>query len=39
MPAPPIITFSTTFEKSGIYDYVCKEHPWMTESVVVVIVK
>jgi plastocyanin len=33
--APPITEFSVTFEKPGIYDYVCTIHPWMTGSVVV----
>jgi len=33
--APPITTFTITFEKPGIYDYVCTVHPWMTGSVVV----
>ena len=31
--APPISTFTVTFEKPGIYDYVCTVHPWMTGSV------
>jgi plastocyanin len=33
--APPITTFTVTFEKPGIYGYVCTVHPWMTGSVVV----
>jgi plastocyanin len=33
--APPITTFTVTFEKPGIYHYVCTVHPWMTGSVVV----
>jgi plastocyanin len=33
--APPITGFTVTFEKPGIYDYVCAIHPWMTGSVVV----
>ena len=33
--APPITTFTVTFEKPGIYDYVCTVHPWMTGSVIV----
>ncbi|MDQ4057428.1 MAG: hypothetical protein M3156_08455 [Thermoproteota archaeon] len=33
--APPITTFTVTFEKPGIYDYLCTVHPWMTGSVVV----
>jgi plastocyanin len=28
-PGPPITTFTVTFEKPGIYDYVCTVHPWM----------
>ena len=31
--APPLTTFTVTFEKPGIYDYVCTVHPWMTGSV------
>ena len=31
--APPLTTFTLTFEKPGIYDYVCTVHPWMTGSV------
>jgi len=31
--APPLTTFTVTFEKPGIYDYVCTVHPWMTRSV------
>jgi plastocyanin len=31
--APPLTTFTITFEKAGIYDYVCTVHPWMTGSV------
>jgi plastocyanin len=33
--APPITTFTVTFENPGIYDYLCTVHPWMTGSVVV----
>ncbi|MDQ3883472.1 MAG: hypothetical protein M3243_05400 [Thermoproteota archaeon] len=33
--APPITTFSVTFEKAGTYDYLCLFHPWMTGQVVV----
>ena len=33
--ALPITTFTVTFEKPGIYDYLCTVHPWMTGSVVV----
>jgi plastocyanin len=33
--APPITTFTVTFEKPGIYGYICTVHPWMTGSVVV----
>lgn len=32
---PPITTFTVTFEKPGIYNYLCTVHPWMTGSVVV----
>ena len=28
--APPIKTFSVTFENAGKYDYLCIIHPWMT---------
>ena len=31
--APPLTTFTLTFNKPGIYDYVCTVHPWMTGSV------
>ena len=31
--APLLTTFTVTFEKPGIYDYVCTVHPWMTGSV------
>jgi plastocyanin len=31
--APPITGFTVTFEKPGIYDYVCTVHPWMVGSV------
>jgi len=31
--APPLTTFTVTFEKLGIYDYVCTVHPWMVGSV------
>jgi plastocyanin len=31
--APPITTFTVTFEKPGVYDYVCTVHPWMIGSV------
>ena len=33
--APPITSFSVTFERAGTYDYVCVIHPWMTGQVVV----
>jgi plastocyanin len=33
--APPLTTFTVTFENPGTYDYVCAVHPWMTGSVVV----
>lgn len=32
---PPITSFTVTFEKPGIYDYVCTVHPWMTGTVTV----
>ncbi len=33
--APPITSFSVTFEKAGTYDYICTFHPWMTGRVIV----
>ena len=33
--APPITSFSVTFENAGTYDYVCDFHPWMTGRVIV----
>jgi hypothetical protein len=27
--APPIKSFSVTFEKAGTYEYLCEVHPWM----------
>ena len=33
--APPITTFSITFENAGTYDYLCEFHPWMTGRVIV----
>jgi plastocyanin len=33
--APPITSFTITFENAGTYDYVCVIHPWMTGQVVV----
>ena len=33
--APPIKTFSVTFENAGKYDYLCVIHPWMTGIVIV----
>ena len=33
--APPITSFSVTFEKAGTYDYLCEFHPWMTGRVIV----
>lgn len=33
--APPLATFTVTFENPGTYNYVCAVHPWMTGSVVV----
>jgi plastocyanin len=31
--APPITSFSVTFEEPGTYPYVCTVHPWMTGTV------
>ena len=33
--APPIKSFSVTFENAGKYDYFCVVHPWMTGTVIV----
>ncbi len=33
--APPITTFTVTFEKTGNYDYICIFHPWMTGRIIV----
>ncbi|MFL6487248.1 MAG: hypothetical protein ACJ71D_11145 [Nitrososphaera sp.] len=33
--APPVTSFSMTFENAGTYDYVCEFHPWMTGRVIV----
>jgi plastocyanin len=33
--APPITSFSVTFENAGTYDYLCQFHPWMTGRVIV----
>lgn len=33
--APPIKSFSVTFENAGKYDYLCVVHPWMTGVVTV----
>ena len=33
--APPISSFTITFEKLGTYDYICVIHPWMTGIVTV----
>ena len=33
--APPIKSFSVTFENAGKYDYLCIIHPWMTGAVIV----
>lgn len=31
--APPISSFTVTFENAGTYDYLCVIHPWMTGTV------
>ena len=31
--SPPINNFTVTFEKPGIYSYMCNVHPWMSGSV------
>lgn len=31
--APPITSFSVTFEEPGTYPYICTVHPWMTGTV------
>lgn len=36
LKAPPLTTFTVTFENPGTYDYVCAVHPWMTGSVEVI---
>jgi len=33
--APPVTSFSMTFENTGTYDYICEFHPWMTGRVIV----
>jgi plastocyanin len=33
--APPITTFTMTFENPGTYNYICVIHPWMTGTVIV----
>jgi hypothetical protein len=33
--APPIISFTVTFENPGTYHYICIIHPWMTGTVTV----
>ena len=33
--APPIKSFSITFEKAGTYEYLCEVHPWMKGQVIV----
>jgi plastocyanin len=33
--APPVTSFSVTFENAGTYDYLCILHPWMTGQVIV----
>ena len=35
--APPITTFTVTFENPGTFDYLCTLHPWMTGSVEVTL--
>jgi plastocyanin len=31
--APPITSFSVTFEEPGTYPYICTVHPWMTGTI------
>ena len=33
--APPIFSFTLTFEKTGTYNYICIIHPWMTGTIMV----
>ena len=33
--APPISSFTVTFEKAGTYNYLCVIHPWMTGTIMV----
>jgi plastocyanin len=33
--APPMSSFTVTFQKPGTYYYICSIHPWMTGSVIV----
>jgi plastocyanin len=33
--APPITSFTMTFENPGTYNYICVIHPWMTGTVIV----
>jgi plastocyanin len=33
--APPISSFTLTFEKAGTYNYICIIHPWMTGTTMV----
>jgi plastocyanin len=33
--APPITSFTMTFESPGTYNYICVIHPWMTGTVIV----
>jgi plastocyanin len=33
--APPISSFTVTFEKPGTYNYICSIHPWMAGQVTV----
>jgi hypothetical protein len=31
--APPITSFTVTFDEPGTYPYICTVHPWMTGTV------
>ncbi len=33
--APPISSFTVTFENTGVYNYICAIHPWMSGTVTV----